>query len=194
MGKLRIYDSDGKLQEFEPVDTAVVIKKDGSVAFTGNQPMGSHKLTGLFAGTQSGDSLAKGSPVLEGSDVARIDNVNAIGGIPLIHRIAVPGGANNNIDVALTHKERVLDAWIVLKAAGTAGSKITIKYFDGVNPYPISESVDIAAGVDKALFRIASIDDAYHEIVANKALRVTYQSTGGDCPAAEVYVLAIRVS
>lgn len=36
------------------VDTA--IQKDGSVTYTGNQPMGSKKLTGLAAGSATGDS------------------------------------------------------------------------------------------------------------------------------------------
>lgn len=37
------------------VNTA--IQRDGSVAFTANQPMGNHKLTGLSAGTGAGDSV-----------------------------------------------------------------------------------------------------------------------------------------
>lgn len=36
---------------------ASAIQKDGSVAFTANQPMGSFKLTGLAAGTTTGDSV-----------------------------------------------------------------------------------------------------------------------------------------
>lgn len=40
-------------------DDADVIKKDGSVAFTGPQSMGSQKLTSLAAGTASGDAVNK---------------------------------------------------------------------------------------------------------------------------------------
>lgn len=36
---------------------ATAIQRDGSVAFTANQPMGSNKLTGLAAGTSAGDSV-----------------------------------------------------------------------------------------------------------------------------------------
>jgi hypothetical protein len=36
---------------------SIVIKKDGSVAFTANQPMGGFKLTGLAAGSTAGDSV-----------------------------------------------------------------------------------------------------------------------------------------
>lgn len=36
---------------------SIVIKKDGSVTFTANQPMGGFKLTGLGAGTTAGDSV-----------------------------------------------------------------------------------------------------------------------------------------
>ena len=57
MGKLKIFGTDGTLQEFDPVDIAAVIKKDGSVAYTGDQAMGTHKITGLKDPAAVGDAL-----------------------------------------------------------------------------------------------------------------------------------------
>jgi hypothetical protein len=41
----------------ESGDTADFIKKDGSITYTGDQPMGSNKHTGLAAGSANGDSV-----------------------------------------------------------------------------------------------------------------------------------------
>jgi len=54
--------------------------------------------------------------------------------------------------------------------------------------------VDVSAGLDKALFRISSIDDAQQEISAGGTLRLSKASTGGDFPGAEVYVYALHVA
>lgn len=60
-----IGDNETTKQALQDLETAVelraldstVIKKDGSVTYTGNQPMGTHKLTGLLAGSTAGDSV-----------------------------------------------------------------------------------------------------------------------------------------
>ena len=51
MGKLKIYDHKGELQDFDPIDAA------GSIPFTADQAMGSHKLTELGAPATAGDAL-----------------------------------------------------------------------------------------------------------------------------------------
>lgn len=120
--------------------------------------------------------------------VAAADNV--IGALPVVHRITIPSGANGDVDVALTHKTRVIDAWAVLAGAGTAGSTITVKNAGDA----ISEVIDVSAGADTDVFRVAKIDDAFHEIAAAGTLRVSKASTGADFPGAEVYVLGLRVA
>jgi len=57
MGKLKVYGTDGVLQDFDPVDDADVIKKDGSVAFTGDQDMGDKKLTNVKEPAAAGDAM-----------------------------------------------------------------------------------------------------------------------------------------
>ncbi len=63
---IKIYDANGELQEFDPVDEAVVIKKDGSVAFTGDQAMGTNKITGLKDPSAAGDALRAPASVAAG--------------------------------------------------------------------------------------------------------------------------------
>ena len=52
-------DPDDHNSTLEDIATALTnsVPLDGSGTFTGNQPMGSHKLTGLAAGTTAGDSV-----------------------------------------------------------------------------------------------------------------------------------------
>jgi len=126
----------------------------------------------------------------DGRSVAPSADINTIGAIPVLHRIAIPSGANADIDVTLTHKSRVLDAWAVMKGAGTAGSVLTVKNASNA----VTNAADVSAKADKDLVRFTSIDHARHEIAAAGTLRVTKASTGGDFPGAEVYVLAVRVA
>jgi len=127
---------------------------------------------------------------LDGTIAKEVADDNAIGGMVVVHRIELASGADADHDVTLTHKERVLDAWVALKGAGTAGSIVTFK--NGANA--ISDAIDVSGGGDKDVFRIGEIDDAQHEIAAGGTLRVSTASTGGDFPGAEAYVLAIRVA
>ena len=54
---LKIFGTDGVLQEFDPVDDADVIKKDGSVAFTGDQDIGDNKLQNIKEPAAAGDAM-----------------------------------------------------------------------------------------------------------------------------------------
>lgn len=133
---------------------------------------------------------AVASGALVGTQVATVADANVIGGIPVVHRILVPSGANADVDVTLTHKTRVIDAWLALKGAGTAGSLVTVKN----GSTAITDAMDVASGGDRDVFRAGEINDASHEIAAAGTLRVTKASTGGDFPGAEVYVLGVRVA
>lgn len=128
--------------------------------------------------------------VLEGSNVANVADDNVVGGIPVVHRILLASGADANYDVALTHKTRVIDFWIVLKGAGTAGSAVTVQNVTTT----IGAVADPSGGSDKDIFRAAAIDDAQQEIAASANLRAVVASTGGDFPGAELYVMGLRVA
>jgi hypothetical protein len=138
----------------------------------------------------AGGALTIADSVLEGSNVANVADDNVVGGIPVVHRILLASGANANYDVALTHKTRIIDFWIVLKGAGTAGSAVTVQNVTTT----IGAVADPAAGGDKAIFRAAEIDDAQQEIAAGANLRAVVASSGGDFPGAELYVMGLRVA
>jgi len=140
----------------------------------------------LAAGAVSEAKITAAS--LTGLIAAVVANANVIGGIPVLHRINIAAGANADTDVILTHKTRVIDAWLVLTGAGVTSAVLTVK--NGATA--ITDGM-AASGSDKALVRCATIDDAQHEIAAGGTLRVT-GSAGATQPAATVYVLGVRVS
>ncbi len=117
-----------------------------------------------------------------------IANANVIGGIPVIHRVDIAAGALANTDVVLTHKTRVIDAFLILRGAGVSTTTLQVK--NGTSA--ITDAM-AASGSDKALVRAASIDDAAWEIAAGGTLRVT-SATGATQPDATVYVIGHRVA
>ena len=125
---------------------------------------------------------------LDGTIAKEVANANVIGGVPVLHRIDIAAGANADTDVTLTHKTRVVDAWLVLTGTGVASAVFTVKSTANA----ITDGM-AASGADKAVVRAATIDDANHEIAAAGILRVT-GSAGATQPAATVYVLGIRVA
>jgi hypothetical protein len=117
-----------------------------------------------------------------------VADANVIGGLEMIHRIDITAGALGNTDVTLTHKTRVIDAWLVLRGAGVATTTLQVK--NGANA--ITDAM-AASGSDQALVRAATLNDAYWEIAAGGTLRVT-SATGATQPDATVFVLGIRVA
>jgi hypothetical protein len=117
-----------------------------------------------------------------------IANANVIGGIPVLHRIDIAAGALGDTDVVLTHKTRVIDAWLVLRGAGVSTTTLTVK-----NGSTAITNAMAASGSDKDVVRAASLDDAQWEVAAGGTLRVT-SATGATQPDATVYVLGHRVA
>lgn len=113
---------------------------------------------------------------------------NVIGGVPVLHRVDIAAGALAAKNVVLTHKTRVVDAWVVMRGAGVATTLLTV----GNGAAAITNGMDVS-GADKAVVRAAEIDDAAHEIAAGGSLRVT-TSVGATQPACTVYVLGVRVA
>jgi predicted RecA/RadA family phage recombinase len=144
---------------------------------------------GVFDAATWAAAFADG--IIAGAKLATVANANVIGGVPVLHRINVAGGAAGNTDVVLTHKTRILDVWAVHTAAGEAND--TIQVFNGAAA--VSDAMDWS-GADKALVRAGEIDDAGHEVAAGGTLRVTTtdDDAGGDVGAGVVYVLGIRVA
>ena len=134
-------------------------------------------------------TLAKVSAATMDGTIAKVAaDANVIGALPVLHRIDIAAGALGNTDVVLTHKTRVIEAWLVLRGAGVATTTLQVK-----NSANAITDAMAASGSDKALIRAATIDDAYHEIAAGGTLRVT-SATGATQPDATVYVLGVRAA
>ena len=141
----------------------------------------------------------KGSPIVEAGITAAsltglvtkvVADANVIGGIPVVHRVAMAGGATATVNVLLTHKTRVTDVRVINKAAGTTSDTITVKNVSTA----ITDAISIAGG-DKTIARASTIDDAQWDVDAGTNLAVTETDGGGtDSPACEVMISGIRVA
>ncbi len=127
---------------------------------------------------------------LNGAKAATVADANVIGGLPVVFRIDVAAGVTGNVDVVSTYKVRVIDAWLVKRAAA-GGGEGTIQVKNGANAITDAMSININ---DQAIARAASIDDAQHEIAAGGTLRITRTRTASTDETCTVYVLAVRVA
>lgn len=158
-------------------------------------------LIALGAGTVGDVNLAAGAvsatkianAILTALKVATVPDANTTGGIPILFRINVAGGAAGNTDVVMDHKIRVLDAWAVhTGGAGEVGDTIQLLSVAGG---AITDAMSWS-GADTEIVRAGSINYANHEVAAGDSLRVTTTDAdaGADVGAGIVYVLAIRVA
>lgn len=110
------------------------------------------------------------------------------GGIPIDFAIALPGGANGNVEVTPNVKCEIIDFTARLDAAGTTGADLIL----GKGASAISDTIDISSGADKALFHPTTMDNANAVLNGSTdTLRATYTSAGGDAPAGLLVVRAI---
>ena len=185
--ELQFYLGGAKKVEFSVNSSGNVEIKDASGNIIGTLDAANRKLTFPSGATLeiAGTLIAS----LDGTIAKVVADVNVIGGVPVLHRIAVPGTGKAAIDVTLTHKERVVDAWIVLTGAGVTGGNVTV----GNAANAITDAM-AATGSDTAIVRAGTIDDAYHEIAAAGTLRITPVATDANAAPCTVYVLAVRVA
>jgi len=128
--------------------------------------------------------FALATAVITGTHAAVVANVNVIGGIPVTFRVTA-SALTGNVDVTMTHKVRIIDAYCINTAAGGAGDTITIN--NGATA--ITDAMDINKA-DKVITRAGTIDDASYEIAAAGTLRVV----GASAATCEVVINAIRVA
>jgi hypothetical protein len=112
--------------------------------------------------------------------------------LPVVYGLEVSdlADATNVIKASLPAKMRLVDAWVVMKGAGTAGGTVAVT--DGTNV--IVTAIVVAAAGDKDIVRAAEIDDVYHVLEEGAAIEVDTVSTGGDFAGAFVYVVLQRVT
>lgn len=170
--------------------TALNAKTSGQILVGDGTDLVSVAVSGDVTLAANGAVTIANTQHVAGDQVENVANANVVGGVPLVHRVTLPSGANADTDVTLTHKTLVVDFWFALKGAGTAGSTVTLK--NGATA--ISDAIDASAGGDRDVFRAAEIDDAQDEIAAAGTLRITHASAGGDFPGAEAYVMGLRIA
>jgi len=113
-------------------------------------------------------------------------DANVIGAIPVMHIVHITAGANGDTDVTLTHKTRVIDCWNI-PTTTVANSTLQVKNVNNV----LSDAM--VAAVTGTVTRCVSLVNAQRDIAAGTVLRVT-GAGGATMPAADVYVLGLRVA
>lgn len=126
--------------------------------------------------------------LITGTNLNTVAESNVIGGVPQVFMIPITAGATGNTDITVTHKIRVLDAYIILRGGGVLSSTLQVK--NGASAITDAMASD---GLDTALVRAEVINDANYEIAAGGTLRVT-SAGGASQPAALVVVSAVRVA
>jgi hypothetical protein len=147
--------------------------------------------TGVAVTTLTPITSAKMNLKLEtvnGSDIVTVADANVIGGVPVVHRIAIADAAGNT-DLVLTNKTKIIEAWAI-KAGNNGGAGDTVKLYNLTDTTDITDAMVLNIN-DKLIVRAISIDDAHDTIAAGNTLRIiTAKVTHCNCV---VFVLGLVV-
>lgn len=127
--------------------------------------------------------------LVTGTNLNTVAESNVIGGVPQVFMVPITAGAIGNTDITVTHKIRVIDAYLILRGAGVTST--TLQVFNGTSG-AITDTMAVS-GSDTSLVRAEYLNDAYYEIAAGGKLRITTAS-GASQPNALVVVTAVRVA
>jgi hypothetical protein len=103
---------------------------------------------------------------------------NVIGGLPVVHKVAIAAGANATKAITFTHKTEIID--IVVRPLTSVANAVC----------SVTNVANAVAGVQT---HAASIVPAQKTIAAGAELRVTF-SVGATQPDADVYIIGMRVA
>ena len=144
----------------------------------------------------SGDATLSNTGVLtvgkalDGGNAVNTAAGSVLGALPVLHVVALPGGATSTVGIVLTNKTTVIDAWVQLNGAGSASDTYQVKN----GSTAITNAMDGNA-VDKTIVRAGTIDDAQATINASGTLNVTQTDGGGsDSPPATAFILGWHVA
>jgi predicted RecA/RadA family phage recombinase len=157
---------------------------------TGAFGAGTIAAAAIAAGAVDSTKMAAGAAGsgIEDTQLRFVADGNVLGGVPVLFRKDC-ADASADVDVTVTHKIRVLDAWGLNTGIAAHAANDTWQVKNGANA--ISDAVAKTATVN-AIKRIATIDPSRHEIAAGGTLRIT--TVKATNAAVTVYVLAIRVA
>lgn len=133
---------------------------------------------------QAGDAAAD----ITGARLANVADGAVLGGVEVVHIIAIADGATADIDTVLTDKTEITTIELV-KTAGAGGASDTITVKNGSTAITNAMDINVA---DKTVVRATTIDDAATVIAAAGTLRVTRTKTSGANAACRVIVRGVR--
>lgn len=111
-------------------------------------------------------------------------------GLQLIRCIAVPAGATGDIDIVMTHRERVADCWLVKRTAAGGGAG-TVQVKRGADAITNAMSIDVA---DQTVVACATLNDAFRDIPAGGTLRITRTRTASTDESCDVFLATYRIA
>ena len=119
---------------------------------------------------------------LKGGSIDRLTS----GGIPIVYKLEFAVAGAGDAELVVDRPFTVIDAWVQLNDAGTAGDSITL--LGGSDT--IMTAIDISSGGNKDIVRAAELDDDHTLMTAGETLKATLAG-GGDAPPCIVYVMGI---
>lgn len=148
--------------------------------------------TQLAAGAVTEPKLVPGSSSagITGLAAKFVADANVIGGMGLIHRIAV-ADSSGDTDVVFTHKTMIIKAWIRNAGSAAHATLDTLRLVNGTGTNYITAATPKTATVN-AVVDFATLDETYCTIAAGGTLRVTAaKNTNVACV---INILGIRVA
>ena len=126
--------------------------------------------------------------LLDGRNMKNVADDNAVGGIPLLFRINMAGGATATQSVTLAEQVVVVDVWVQNNSAGTASDTLQV-FADAAGILDITNAIDIS-GANKTVAGVGTIDqlNATTSVIAAKET----DGGGNDSPSCVVYILAYK--
>jgi len=118
--------------------------------------------------------------------------------VTLVEDISLAGGANKSLtgwNKSAPVRARVLDFWVIQKAAGPAASStLTLRHGDGAGTETftaISDSLAIGTVADKTMVRAGTLDDAQYVIEKGDSLNISAVASAGTHSARAVVLLQV---
>jgi len=126
--------------------------------------------------------------LLDGRNMTAPQDDNVVGGIPLLYRIDMAGGATASSTTTLQGDVVVIDMWVLNRAAGTTSDTVQL-FADEAGIIAISDAISVA-GADQTIASVGTIDSS---LAQTSFLTITETDGGGsDSPACTVYILAYK--
>ena len=126
--------------------------------------------------------------LLDGRNMTAPQDDNVVGGIPVLYRIDMAGGATATQNVTLQGDVVVIDVWVQNNSAGTASDTVQV-FADTAQVLAITNAIDVS-GATNTIASVSTIDS----ISASTGVLSVKETDGGgnDSPTCVVYILGYK--